>query len=171
MVNTLELCIISSIFIIVVLIALLVLASRKVKGGELPEENLNLLLSNLAFHMQNRTWQPKVDPYKGKITVAKDSFISTDIHFVQKSNGRIEMFHSPNAAVFGWVLVIVLIFVFSLAAIALAIILHVMSRNFAKNEVIPFIIHVNTYYPPMHPNYPPPPAQFQEPQITLKQYP
>jgi hypothetical protein len=62
----------------------------------------------------------------------------------------------------GWVLVIILIFMTSLGGVIAAVVLHVMSRNFAKNEVIPFILNYGMAPPPFQ--YPQYPGYFPQPQ-------
>ncbi|UCG70253.1 MAG: hypothetical protein JSV09_04350 [Thermoplasmata archaeon] len=155
MIGMMELCILSIVLIVIVLFLLIILAIQKIKGGELPEGDVNLLIPQFAFHMQYRGWRPKVDPIRGKITVEKDSLIATDIYFQQQPDGRIDILHGVNAGVIGWVLVIVLVLTTSLGGLIFAIILHVLSRKFAKEEVIPLIMHYSMYpsqpHPPLYP--------------------
>ncbi|MEE9152005.1 MAG: hypothetical protein V3U20_09270 [Thermoplasmata archaeon] len=153
--NTMEIWIVTFLIIfLVILILLAVFISRKVKGGELPKGDVNQLLPNIDYMMRFRGWQTKVYPYKGKITVTKDSIIATDIHLIQQPDGRIDILHATNAGITGWVLIIILIFVVSIVGLILAIILHINSRKFAKEEVIPMIVY--HMYGPAPSQYPPP---------------
>jgi hypothetical protein len=155
MLGIFELCILSIFLIIVFVIVLIFLAMRKIKGGEFQHGDVNIILSYLAFHLQNRGWTPKIDPIKGKITVEKDSIVATDIYFYAQPDGRIEIYHGVNAAAVGWILVIVFIFFAALVGLIVAVVLHVMSRNFAKKEVIPFIMKYGLAPPPtLYPQYP-----------------
>ena len=156
-----ELCIISIVLIIAVVVVFAIMAMRKIKGGEFEHGDMNVLFTNLAFHLQARGWNPKIDPQKGKITVEKDSMVATDIFFRTEPGGKIGIYHGANAAAVGWVVVIILILATSLVGLIAAVVLHVMSRNFAKNEVIPFVLNYGMAPPsfqlPQFPGYFPPP--------------
>lgn len=140
------------IMFIIVLIWLAIFLSRKIKEGELPEGDMNLLIPHIDHLMRIRGWETKVNPYAGKITVIKDSVIATDIHLRQQPNGRIDIRHASNAGTLGWVLLIVLLFIFIIAGLIFAVILHVYSRKFAREDVIPMIMLYP--YGPIPPPYP-----------------
>ncbi len=125
---------------IIIVVALIVFLSRKIKEAEIVGGDMSQILPHIDYMMRLRGWQTKVNPYKGKITVSKDSIIATDIFLRQLPDGRIEILHGANTGTIGWVLIIILIFFGFIIGVFVAIILHVFSRKFAKEDVIPTII-------------------------------
>jgi hypothetical protein len=136
---------------IIILVAIVYLLARKIKEAEIVGGDMSIILPHIDYLMRFRGWQTKVDPYKGKITVTKDSIISTDIYLIPQPDGRIEVLHGANTGVMGWVLIIILIFIGFFIGVIAALILHLYSRKFAKEEVIPTIVS-NPYgaAPPPH---------------------
>ncbi|UCF07506.1 MAG: hypothetical protein JSW28_07610 [Thermoplasmata archaeon] len=143
-------------FVIVVVVCLIILAYfaiRKVKGGELPQGQVNLLVPQLDYLFRYRGWKTKLDYQKGKITVSKDDMVAADIYLKPKPDGSIEILHATNAGTMGWLLVVAFLFVFSLIGALAGLILHIYSRKFAREEVIPMIM---TYHGGRTPSYPAP---------------
>ena len=162
-------CISIAIIIITIFIAVGALASRKLIGGELPSGNIAQMLGQIDYQMRMRGWETKVYPDKGKITISKDALIGTSIHLRRRSDNMIEILHSPYTSLVGWALFaavfLFMIFCGILGIIALigAVVLHVLSRNFATQEVIPMIMYSYHGPPPIYPmsamNYPQPVMQ------------
>ncbi len=168
MFDTFNVCLLTLVVMVGVLVALVFLAIRKIKVGEIPQSDLNQLMPHLDWAFRSRGWQTSWNPHSGKMTITKDSFVATDIYFRAGPNGNMEIKNGVNAGALGWALVILFVlFTYGIVGIILAIILHVMSRNFAKNDVVPLIMYVQSN-PPVYPQYPYPQPQYSEPQITLK---
>ena len=168
MFSGLNVCLLIIVVMVGALIALIYVAVRKVKVGEISQVDLNQLMPHLDYAFRMRGWQSSWNPNSGKMTVTKDSLVAADMYFRQGPNGSTEILSGVNAGIIGWVLVIVFVLVSGgLIGIVLAIVLHVMSRNFAKNEIVPIIMHVHSY-PPVYPQYPRPQPEYWDQQITLK---
>jgi uncharacterized ion transporter superfamily protein YfcC len=168
MFDPLNTCFLILVVMIGALIALVYVAVRKVKVGEISQADMNQLMPHLDYAFRMRGWQSKWNPNSGKMTVTKDSLVASDIYFRRGPNGKTEILSGVNAGAIGWVLVIVFMFVSGgLIGIVLAIVLHVMSRNFSQNDLVPVIMYVHSN-PPVYPQYQQPPIRYGEPQITLK---
>jgi len=131
----------SIVVVLIILIVMAVFASRKIKGCELPETDLIFLIPHIDFLLLSRGWRTNVYFYKGKITVSKDSIVATDIYIRKSTEGKIEILYGSNAGTAGWVLLIVLVLFIGFIAAVVAIILHVYSRKFAIEEIIPMIMY------------------------------
>jgi hypothetical protein len=160
-------CISSIIIIIVLYIVIGYFASRKLIGGELPDGNIPQILGQIDYHARIRGWDSKMYPDREKVTITKDLLIGTSIYLKRRLDGMIEILHTPYTGPIGWIL-FGAVFLFMLfcgilgfVAIIGAVILHVMSRNFATQEVIPMIMYAH-HSPqplyPMPPSYHPPPV-------------
>lgn len=162
-------CISIVIIIITVFIVIGVFASRKLIGGELPAGNIAQMLGRIDYQMRMRGWNTKVYPDKGKITISKDALIGTNIYLRRRPDTKMEILHSPYTGPVGWVIFsAVFLFMFfcgvlGFIAIIGAVVLHVLSRNFATHEVIPMIMFSYHGPPPLYPmpaiNYPQPVMQ------------
>jgi hypothetical protein len=162
-------CISIVIIIIAVYIIVGFFASRKLIGGELPAGNIPELLGKIDYQMRMRGWDSKMYPDKEKITISKDFLIGTSLYLRRRPDNMIEILHTPYTGPIGWILfAAVFLFMFfcgilGVFAIIGAIVLHVMSRNFATQEVIPMIVHGYHSPPPLYPmpavSYPPPVMQ------------
>ena len=162
-------CISISIIIITIFIAVGALASRKLIGGELPSGNIAQMLGQIDYQMRMRGWETRVYPDKEKITITKDLLIGTSIHLRRRPDSMIEVLHTPYTGPVGWIVfAAVFLFMFfcgvlGVFAIIGAVVLHVLSRNFATNEVIPMIMFSYHGPPPLYPmpamNYPAPVMQ------------
>jgi hypothetical protein len=120
------------------------LAARTIRAGELPPMDKNQLMWNVENLMRSRRWNTQAVYSKGKITVSKDPFVAANIYFKKLPSGKIEVRTGVNAGTWGWVMVV--LFMAAFGGIVLALILHFMSRGFAKKEVIPRIFdHHKTY--------------------------
>jgi ABC-type phosphate/phosphonate transport system permease subunit len=163
MFTTDNLCLLFIVAIIAILIALVYMALRKIKLGSLSQGNVQQLMPQMA-----RGWQTNWVPHKGKMTVVKDSFVATDIYLKNDVHGNMEILNGANAGTIGWVLVVILIlFGGGFIGIILAIVLHVMSRNFAKKEIVPMISYIHTNPVPIPP-YPAYPQYYPEPQFNTR---
>jgi hypothetical protein len=168
MFDPLNMCFLILVVMVGILVALVYVAVRKVKVGEISEVDRNVLMPHLNYAFRIRGWQPKWDPNSGKMTVTRDSLVASDIYFRRNQNGNTDMLSGVNAGTIGWVLVIIFVlFTYGIVGIILAIVLHIMSRNFAQNDLVPLILYVHSN-PPVYPQYQQSPPQYGEPQITLK---
>jgi hypothetical protein len=166
MFSTLNMCLLILVVMVGALVALVYVAVRKVKVGEISQADVNQLMPNLDYAFRMRGWQSKWNANNGKMTVTKDSLVASDIYFRVGASGNTEILSGVNAGTIGWVLVIVFMFISGgLIGIVLAIVLHIMSRNFAQNDLVPVIMYVHSN-PPVYPQYRHP--QYGEQQITLK---
>jgi hypothetical protein len=124
------------ILFIVILIAALC-AGKKI--GELEGGDVEKHLQQVDHLMRSRGWTTNLSARKGKMKIKKDSLVAAIIRLKQNKKGTIDLIYSPSTTVLGWILVLFL----GGIGLIIAIILHVMSSSFARNEVLPMI----RYYP------------------------
>jgi hypothetical protein len=120
------------------------MAFRTIRWGELPSMNRKRLIWNVENLLRSWRWNTQAIYSKGKITVSRDPFVAANVYFKKLPSGKIEVRTGVNAGTWGWVLVI--LFAATGVGIVLALVLHFMSRGFAKKEVIPRILDYHETY-------------------------
>ena len=138
------LCALTVLIILFAVMGLLVyLLSRRHLLMVMPERQMPLILQQISQLARYYKWNYKINKKKRTIKLERDTFKAVDIILEPMSTGRIGVYYRSNASTLGWVLVILLVLFFSIVGAAIALVMDMNSRAFAKEEVGPIL---SAYY-------------------------
>lgn len=139
MLETWGICVLTTALGVVVLGVLVYLCMRKIRVADLPPQDIGALSEQIVYLMRTRGYIATLEK-EGRIDVEKGSWVATILFLRQLPDGRIEILYRAATTLVSWVVLLVLLFTVQIAGLVVAIVLHIMSKNFTIEEVIPDIV-------------------------------
>jgi hypothetical protein len=135
-----ELCFIVGLIVFVGFLLLIYFMNQKKFLVILPHDNPIILLEKMDFLFRSHGLQTKMNSQAQVIKVSKSTIVAADIFIKEDQNGNIEAVSGSTTTDIGWYIVIGLLFLTSgIGFLIFIIIIHVLSRNFAKDEIKPLL--------------------------------
>ena len=135
-----ELCLMVGLIIFVGFLLLVYFMNRKKFLTILPHDNPIILLEKMDFLFRSNGWETKMNSSAQVIKVSKSTIVASDILIREDHKGNLEAVSGSTTTDIGWFIVIGLLFITSgVGFLIFIIIIHVLSRNFANDEIEPLL--------------------------------
>jgi hypothetical protein len=131
-----ECLIIFIILFIAIVTVIIFVVERKILLAIIPPVDINYALQQIDYHMRMHRWQTSMDYSRHRIKVSRSSLVASDIILRHREDSSIEVLGGSNAGDVGWILVIICALITGGVGLVLALVLHYLSRKFAKVDIL-----------------------------------
>lgn len=136
-------CFISFFTVFFLLLVLIIyICVKKVESLIIPGKDVTGFMYRFQRLAYQRGWLVFPNPAGRRMRVIKEGLVGANLFFRPMKSGKIVVLSGVTTSDLGWVLII---FLNVIGGLILGIYLHVASRKFVKNEVVPLMIQYSEY--------------------------